>query len=897
MARPGPRSLLAAVPEAKPAVAVVVLVGLATGIVALAQAICVAWAVTSVVTGMSLTAPLLSLVVLLVVRGMLAGVGEYAARRAGHLTASGVRSRVLRRWLALPQGRRPDDDEATTLIGEGVAAIEPYVSRYVPALVAAAVVPAMAVLTLAFVDVWSALIVVVTLPLLPLFAALIGMHTRDQTRRRWAAMTQLSGHFLDVVRGLPTLVAYGRAEQQVTVVREVGERHRVATVRTLRTAFMSTAALELLATISVAMVAVAVGLRLAYGTMDLQVGLTAILLAPETYWPIRRVGTEFHNAADGVETLGALGDDLTFAPPSSDEHTGSGIGIGVTMLCYAYPGRGDVLHELDLTVPDSAGLTALTGPSGTGKSTLLELLARLRTPRSGSVRGPEAHLTTQRPLLLSGTILDNLRITAPAVSVSRAEQALREVGLWDALEARSGLHTVIGDDGFGLSAGQRTRLALSRALLSPQSLVLLDEPTAHIATESLPQIHRVIGTLAQERRVIVATHDHDLVALSDSRWTLSAPPTAEPGHSGDDPNLTDAMSTPDHVTRQDTSTAPPHPQHSWWQQLRPITRLRVACAMGGLSVASGVALTATSGWLIVQASFQPVVLTLLVAIVGVRTFGLARPVLRYGERVVSHDVALADLAQRRADLYAELIPLTPARLGRGSRSDFLTAVVRDLDDVVDEQVRVTVPWWSTVIASVVAVMVVGLALPAAGLAVLLGSVAAFAVAHLGFRAERRSQDGAVHARGEARARATTLTHHITPVQAVGGRAADRLVDEVDRAHEAAGRAEMRLILARSAGVAALWSVVAATAATVAILAASAFVAGDLGAPMAALVALTPMALAEAWVALPEVCGAKARSRAAQSRLASVLDRSPAVTADPHVPALDKTGDTAPVHLQ
>ncbi|MGB7425918.1 MAG: thiol reductant ABC exporter subunit CydD, partial [Ornithinimicrobium sp.] len=806
MARPDPRSLLAAVPEAKPAVSVVILVGLATGIMALAQAICLAWAVTSVVTGTSVTAPLLILVVLLVARGALAGVGEYAARWAGHLTAGGVRSRVLRRWLARPQGHRPDDDEAMTLIGEGVAAVEPYVARYVPALIAAAVVPALAVLTLAVVDLWSALIVVVTLPLLPLFAALIGMHTRDQTRRRWAAMTQLSGHFLDVVRGLPTLVAYGRAEQQVTVVREVGERHRVATVRTLRTAFMSTAALELLATISVAMVAVGVGLRLAYGTMDLQVGLTAILLAPEAYWPIRRVGTEFHSAADGVEALGAIGDDLTGDPPSTEERKGTG--IGVTMLRYAYPGRGDVLHDLDLTVPDSAGLTALTGPSGTGKSTLLELLAGLRTPQGGSVQGPEAHLATQRPLLLSGTILDNLRIADPAVSDSRAERALREVGLWEALRARAGLHTVIGDDGFGLSAGQRTRLALSRALLSPQDLVLLDEPTAHIASESLPQIHRLVGTLAQERRVIVATHDHDLIALSDSRWTLSDPRPVEPADGGGDSDLADAGATPGHVThqtRQTTSTVSPDPQHSRWQRLRPITRLRVACAMGGLSVASGVALTATSGWLIVQASFQPVVLTLLVAIVGVRTFGLARPVLRYGERVVSHDVALADLAQRRADLYAELIPLTPARLGRGSRSDFLTAVVRDLDDVVDEQVRVTVPWWSTVIASVVAVLVVGLTLPAAGLAVLLGAVAAFAVAHLGFQAERHSQGAAVRARGEARARATTLTHRITPVQAVAGRAAQRLVDEVDRAHEAAGQAEMHLIRARSAGVAAMWS--------------------------------------------------------------------------------------------
>src|SRR5690606_34388585 len=191
-------------------------------------------------------------------------------------------------WLGLPEGRRPGTDAAVTRSTEGVSALEAYVSRYLPALVTGAVVPALTVGTLLVVDPWSALIVVLTLPLLPLFAALIGQHTQAETEQRWGAMALLAGHFLDVVRGLPTLVAYGRADAQVEVVREVGERHRAATMRTLRIAFLSTAALELLATISVAMVAVAVGLRLAYGAMDLTVGLVAILLAPEAHCPVRR---------------------------------------------------------------------------------------------------------------------------------------------------------------------------------------------------------------------------------------------------------------------------------------------------------------------------------------------------------------------------------------------------------------------------------------------------------------------------------------------------------------------------------------------------------------------------------------------------------------------------------
>ncbi|MGB3829951.1 MAG: thiol reductant ABC exporter subunit CydD, partial [Ornithinimicrobium sp.] len=857
MTRPQPRALLAAVPSVKPAVAAATVLGLATSVIALAQAIALAVAVTQVVTGGSVTGALLTVLALLIARGVLAGLGEYAARRAGQQAASAVRSRVLRRWLRLPEERRPSDEAATTLIGEGIEAIEPYVARYLPALATAVVAPLLAVLTLAFVDPWSALIVVLTLPLLPVFAALIGMHTRDQTRRRWAAMTQLSSHFLDVVRGLPTLVSYGRAEHQLEVVREVGDRHRRSTVTTLRTAFLSTAALELLATISVAMVAVGVGLRLAYGTMDLQVGLAAILVAPEAYWPIRRVGAEFHNAADGAETLDSLSDDLTAAGAGADsaradtqvERASVTEGrIGVTGVDYAYPGRRAVLQGLNLAVSGSPGLTTLTGASGSGKTTVLELLAGLRLPHTGSVSTPAVHLATQRPLLVSGTVLDNLRLGAPDSSPQRAAQVLRDVGLSEAFASRGGLHTQIGDDGFGLSAGQRSRLALARAALSSTPVVLLDEPTAHIAEASLPQIYAVVQEMARTRRVIVATHDHRLVAAGDSRWTLrplEAPATAS------------HIEPPAGAHSSPSRGMDPQPGLTAWQRLRPRTRLRVACAMGGLSVASGVALTATSGWLIVQASFQPVVLTLLVAIVGVRTFGLARPVLRYGERVISHDVALAELARRRAEVYARLIPLTPARLGRRNRGDLLTALVRDLDDVVDEQVRVTVPWWSTLIASAVAVLVVGLALPGAGVTLFLGAVTAFAVGQLVFRAERLAHGDAVRARGDVRRVATTLTHRITSIRAIAGSGADRLAAELDLAQDAQGAAESRLIRARAIGIAAAWLVVACTVGAVSLLAAAAFGSGGLSAPVAALVALTPMALADAWATLPEVCGAQA----------------------------------------
>ncbi|WP_376714214.1 ABC transporter transmembrane domain-containing protein [Janibacter limosus] len=247
---------------------------------------------------------------LFAVRALLGAVSEMIAAHAGTVVATRLREQLLEVWSRRTIDERPSGDRALTLATQGTGAVEPYVAKYLPALVSAAVVPPLAIACLLVVDWPSALVVILTVPLLPLFAALIGATTRENTERRWDSLRDLSGHFLDVMRGLPTLVSYGRAERRVEVIGEVSQRHRRATMRTLRPAFMSAAALELLATISVAIVAVVVGLRLTTGSTELLVGLTAILLAPEAYWPIRRVGTEFHSAADGAAALDEILADL-----------------------------------------------------------------------------------------------------------------------------------------------------------------------------------------------------------------------------------------------------------------------------------------------------------------------------------------------------------------------------------------------------------------------------------------------------------------------------------------------------------------------------------------------------------------------------------------------------------
>lgn len=563
--------LLRAVPAARMPVAVLGAVGGVSGAATIATAFALSAVVVAVVEDTDVVPPLTWLAGLFVVRAALAATNERVSVWAGVSVSTALRSALLRRWGALDADSRPERGAAVSLATSGATTIEPYAARFLPTLITAAVVPAMAIVTLVVVDWPSALVVVLTLPLLPVFAALIGKATAESTERRWAALASLSGHFLDVVRGLPTLVAYGRARRQVETVREVSERHRLATMDTLRIAFLSSAALELLATISVAIVAVTVGLRLSQGSMLLGPALVAILLAPEAYWPIRRVGAEFHAAADGAVALDEILSHLDPAPLQPNESFGrerggapalsqpndsfgsregggrgaleglegfeeseregskglegfDGLGglegrVAVRGLTYTYAaGSAPVLRDLDLVA--GPGLTVVTGPSGVGKSTLLDLLAGLRRPSEGSVATPAAHYVTQRPFLAAGSIRAVMTIGHDADDTQLWE-ALRTVGL-DGVVASlpHGLSTDLGDDGFGLSAGQRQRLALARAWLAPETLLLLDEPTAHLDDESADRVGQVIAELAERRAVVAVTHRPELLEHADHHVVL-----------------------------------------------------------------------------------------------------------------------------------------------------------------------------------------------------------------------------------------------------------------------------------------------------------------------------------------------------------------------------------------
>jgi thiol reductant ABC exporter CydD subunit/thiol reductant ABC exporter CydC subunit len=874
------------------------------GIATIATAFAISAVIVGVVGGGSLTTALVWLGIIFVVRAVLAGASEWVAAWSGVAVSTALRSALLRRWGTLDEGSRPEPSRAVALATGGASAVEPYAAKFLPTLVTAAVVPVLAIGTLLVVDWPSALVVILTLPLLPVFAALIGKATAESTERRWSALAALSGHFLDVVRGLPTLVGYGRARRQVETVRAVSERHRVSTMETLRIAFLSSAALELLATISVAIVAVTVGLRLSHGSMELGPGLVAILLAPEAYWPVRRVGAEYHSAADGAVALDEILTHLTPAasrptprPPAHEGMRDCEVRLEGVTFAYA-AGSPPVIRDLDLVA--GPGLTVVTGESGVGKSTLLDVIAGLRQPTAGTVGAPPCHYVTQRPFLGAGTIRDALTLGHRA-SDAELWEALRAVevdGVVAALD--QGLSTTIGDDGFGLSAGQRQRLALARAWLSTDTLLLLDEPTAHVDPEGAEQLARLVAEMAERRVVIAATHRDELLDHADQHLHLVSPTTPRVEVIADATSVptsprTAEVSGPDTSRVEviaDTTSVPTSPRFGvegekgrrrpvWW----PTAGTAKGGLLGGLATASGMALTATSGWLIVRAAEMPVILTLLTAIVAVRAFGMARPLFRYWERLVSHDAALRLLADRRTTAYARLIPLTPARLGRRRRSDVLTGVVDDLTDAVDAQVRVTVPVISTLVAGALVIGITTVIAPPVGLVLTVLALGVATIGALAEHLESRSLADLLGARAEVTRVSELMATQALELRAVGGWAT--ALGWLDDAHATLARVTRRVSQGRAAAAALFLVAVGAAVIVVAVIAQGL----DVAAPVKALLALTPVAVSDAISPLVDAMRALARAKESERRIDDLLDLAPAVRDPAPADATTPTPDT------
>ncbi|MGD6744410.1 thiol reductant ABC exporter subunit CydD [Streptomyces sp. BH106] len=891
-------------------IAVVVLGAAGAGLV-IAQAMLIAEVVVGAfqhgLDVSELRAPLLLLAAVAAGRGLVAWLTELAAHRASAAVKSELRRRLLERssqlgpgWLS---GQRTGS--LVALATRGVDALDDYFSRYLPQLGLAVVVP-VAVLARVVTEDWvSAAIIVGTLPLIPIFMMLIGWATQSRMDRQWRLLSRLSGHFLDVVAGLPTLKVFGRAKAQAESIRKITDEYRRATMRTLRIAFLSSFALELLATLSVALVAVTIGMRLVHGEMDLYIGLVILVLAPEAYLPLRQVGAQYHAAAEGLaaaeEIFAVLESPL---PEDGTREAPSAGGIGFESVSVRYEGRSsDAVSDVTFQVAEGETV-ALVGPSGAGKSTLVSALLGFVRPSSGriSVGGVDLAEVSreawharvawvpQRPQLYAGSIADNVRLARPEADDAAVLSALREAGALEFVEALpQGVATVLGEDGAGLSAGQRQRLALARAFLADRPVVLLDEPTAALDGGTEAGIVDAVRRLAVGRTVLLVVHRPALLAVADRVVRIEAPGAVPAQMRGAAQGGPSAQARADAVEAAPVEVpgAGPVDRRHVLARLRDAarprrSRLALALLLGALALGSAVGLMATSGWLISRASQMPPVLYLMVAVTATRAFGIGRAIFRYLERLVSHDAVLRMLADTRVAVYRRLERLAPAGLRTTRRGDLLSRLVADVDALQDYWLRWLLPASVAALVGVGSVAFTAWMLPAAGAVLAVGLLlAGVGVPLLSGAVSRRAERRLAPARGVLATKAAELLTGTAELTVSG--ALPRRTKEAAEADSVLTRIASRAATATALGDGLSALITGLTVAAAAFVGVQGVRTGQLHGVSLAVVVLTPLAAFEAVLGLPVAVQHRQRVHKSAERVYEVLD-APEPVREPERPA-------------
>ncbi len=766
-------------------------------------------------------------------RAVLGWATQVVAARAAAGAKAELRAVLLDRALAAgPEWIvEAGPAELTALATRGLDSLDGYFATYLPALVNAAVLPLGIGGVILFADWPSALVIAATLPLVPLFAILVGLRTRDRVAEAADATGRLSAHLLELARALPVLTAFRRATAQADVVRRVGDAHRRATMTTLRVAFASALVLELIATLSVALVAVTIGLRLVGGDLGLAIGLFVLILAPECYLPLRAAGAAHHASEDGLEAARRIA-----GLPRTTRHTGTRPPVGDLVV------TGLTVRRRDRDAPAGLSLTARPGeivrldsPSGSGKSTLFAVLLGFAEPAGGRVQ-------------VGGTDLADLDLAAWRRRIAWVPQHPRFTGgtvadeVTPAAAASVGIAHLLGRPVAELSTGERQRVAVARALgrvRQGADVLLLDEPTAHLDPAGAGLVMSAVAAAAAGGAAVILAAHRTVESTSDTPVAVAHTPVMD-------------------------RRGPARPR------LRTLLDRRslAGAGLGAAALIAGVALTVTSAWLIAKASQQPPILTLSVAVVGVRAFGLGRAVLRYLERLVTHDAAFRAAGTRRTDLWRSLARRGPA----AARADDLPRLVEDIDTVRDLTPRVLTPPLVAALVCVVAVLVQLAILPAAA-----GTLAiAVAAAGLGAPAAALALDrraGTVLAQGRRRIATGTLT--------LLDAAADLVAYGTDRRHRATLAATDAALThaakreALGAGAATLVITLTTGAAAVAgtAVAATATAAGALNPALAPVCALLPLALAEVLALIPPAAQHRGALRDALARTADLTGRS------------------------
>jgi thiol reductant ABC exporter CydD subunit len=536
------RRLLRAAPATRDFVAACVVLGILAALLVIAQA----WLLADAVSGAfsahhglaQLRAVLALLLCVVLARAFVVWLTQVAASHGAVRAKSQLRTALLERTAEQAAEPPADAGELATLATRGIDALDEYFARYLPQCALAVIAPLAVLAAVASQDWISALVIAVTLPLIPLFMALVGASTRERMERQFRVLQRLASHFLDAVAGLQTLKVFGRAKAQVAAVGEITDRYRRVAIATLRISFLSSLILELVALISVALVAVEIGLRLMGGSLGFHTALFVLVLVPEAYLPLRRLGASYHASAEGVSAAAQVSAQLErprevpharaeVPDPSSNE-------LVLERLTVIRPAREHpVLDALSLTI-EPQEVVAITGPSGAGKSTLLGVILGLVRPAAGTLRIggialDELDLASwrariawvpQRPHVFAGSVAENIRLGRPQASRGELARAAAAAGLGEVLSGRRGLDTVLGDRGAGLSAGERQRIALARVFVRDAPLLLLDEPTASLDGETEEVVLEAVRELLPGRTTVIVAHRPSLVALADRVFSL-----------------------------------------------------------------------------------------------------------------------------------------------------------------------------------------------------------------------------------------------------------------------------------------------------------------------------------------------------------------------------------------
>jgi thiol reductant ABC exporter CydD subunit len=522
--------------------------GIVTAGIVITQAIVLGELLASVFIGgkqfADVKGQLILLAVLVIVRAISAWFSDYISARSSATAKSELRMAVLTRSAKLGpawiNSKRSSD--LTNTATRGLDALDIYFSRYLPQLVLSAIIPLAVGVAILTQDILSAVVVALTVPLIPFFMALVGWVTQSKVDKQWHSMQALSGHFLDLVSGLPTLKAFNRSRFQAKTIKSVGEDYRTSTMGVLRISFLSSLVLELIATLSVALVAVAIGLRLVNGTMQLREGLIVLLLVPEVYLPLRQVGANFHAVAEGLEAANHMfeilehplvedGNDSKTSCPEPKK-------ITITNLTYTYPlAQTPALTNLSATYSEGS-ISVLTGVSGSGKSTALSALLKFFAPDSGSIQVDGLDLANidtaswrkhvaylpQNPWLPNGTVRDALLMAGNASDSDLMSICLRAgLDFSDQIQFPSGLETIVSTSS-GLSAGQRRRIALARVFIRDSKVVILDEPTASVDGDTEELVIKAVQEMSAAGKIVIAVaHRPAMVSIADQVIQIPEP--------------------------------------------------------------------------------------------------------------------------------------------------------------------------------------------------------------------------------------------------------------------------------------------------------------------------------------------------------------------------------------